>query len=366
VLGRALLDSDHRPGAPSVVVLGHDAWQHLLGGRSDVIGSVVKVGNTPSAVVGVMPKGFGYPVNHDAWAPLSLGGSYRALEGGAISVIGRLAPGASLERANAELRVFGERTAASLPATHQHLRPRARRLGESQEGLDIAQLAQRNLPVLLVLMIACMSVGTLVYARTATREGEITVRSALGASRGRIIGQLFVEALVLATVAAAAGVIAADRAVTWVMENFNKASGGAPFLDNARPEALDDSVCLRCGGRQRRYVVIPARTESHASAHANPPREPRGGRRDAALRQGLDRRNDRPGCPDSYGHPSRPGDCYGGDAQLEDPRTISKPGVCSRSYRPGSGRAESNRRSSKRSGSGRLRSSSGALRSIPA
>ena len=64
-----------------------------------------------------------------------------------------------------------------------------------------------NLPVLLVLIIACTSVGTLVYARTATREGEIAMRSALGASRARIIGQLFVEALVLASVAAAVGLM---------------------------------------------------------------------------------------------------------------------------------------------------------------
>ena len=76
--------------------------------------------------------------------------------------------------------------------------------------------------MLLVLIIACMSVGTLVYARTATREGEIAVRSALGASRARIIGQLFVEALVLASVAAAVGLIAADRAMTWGIENITE------------------------------------------------------------------------------------------------------------------------------------------------
>ena len=74
------------------------------------------------------------------------------------------------------------------------------RLGQDADVVDIAQLAVRNLPVLMVLIIACLSVGTLIYARTATREGEIAVRSALGASRGRIISQLFVGALVLASV----------------------------------------------------------------------------------------------------------------------------------------------------------------------
>jgi putative ABC transport system permease protein len=228
LLGRGLLESDEIPGAPGVVVLGYDVWQRSLGGRPDVVGSVVKLGNTPATVIGVMPEGFGYPVNHDAWTPLSLGASYAALEGGAITVIGRLAPGVTLEQADAELRVLAARASAALPATHEHLRPGVRRLGGVPDFLDL-QFVSRNLPVLLVLIIACLSVGTLVYARTATREGEIAVRSALGAGRARIIGQLFVEALVLASVAAAVGLIAADRALTWGIENVNRASGGAPF-----------------------------------------------------------------------------------------------------------------------------------------
>ena len=183
LLGRALLDTDETPGGPGVVVLGHDVWQRSLGGRKDVLGSVVKLGDVPATVVGVMPKGFGYPVNHDAWTPLSLRASYAPLEGDAISVIGRLAAGVSLQQATAEMRLFGERTAAALPETHAHLRPRLVRLGGAPEKLDIAQLALRNLPALLVLSIACLSVGTLIYARTAMREAEIAVRSALGATR---------------------------------------------------------------------------------------------------------------------------------------------------------------------------------------
>ena len=106
LLGRALLDSDETPGAPSVVVLGYDVWQRSLGGRQDVVGSVVKLGNAQTTVIGVMPENFTYPVNHDAWTPLSLRASYGALEGGAITVIGRLTPGVSQEQANAELRMF--------------------------------------------------------------------------------------------------------------------------------------------------------------------------------------------------------------------------------------------------------------------
>ena len=245
LFGRALLDSDETAGGPGVVVLGYDVWQRSLGGREDVLGSVVKLGDTPATVIGVMPKGFGYPVNHDAWTPLSLRGSYDALEGDAISVIGRLARGVSRQQADAEMRLFGERTAAALPATHAHLRPRVERFGGAPDDLDIAQLALRNLPALLVLSIACLSVGTLIYARTATREGEIAVRTALGASRARIMSQLFVEALVLASVAAPVGLIAADRALAWGIESANRATGGAPFW---MTPGLKLSTILYAGG----------------------------------------------------------------------------------------------------------------------
>ena len=121
LLGRALLDSDEMPGAPTVVVLGYDVWQRSLGGRQDVVGSVVKLGNTPATVIGVMPKRFGYPVNHDAWTPLSLRASYDALEGGAVSVVGRLAPASRGSRrtpscvcsANGRPRRFRRRTSIS-------------------------------------------------------------------------------------------------------------------------------------------------------------------------------------------------------------------------------------------------------------
>jgi putative ABC transport system permease protein len=229
LIGRALLESDEMPGAPGVVVLGYEVWQRVFAGRQNAVGSVVTLGNETVTVIGIMPDGFGYPLNQQVWTPLSLRSSYEALEGGALNVIGRLAPGVSRQQANAELHVAGERAAAARPATHQHLRPRAYRLGDVAEFLDAAQFAARNLPVLLVLALACMSVGTLIYARTATREGEIAVRSALGASRARVMGQLFTEALVLALVAAAAGLIAADRVLTWGIESIDSTSGGPPF-----------------------------------------------------------------------------------------------------------------------------------------
>ena len=189
-------------------------WQRSFGGRQDVIGSVVKLGDTPATVDWRHAGRIRLPVQLRCVDAAAAPASYGALEGGAISVIGRLAAGVTRAQADAELRVLGERTAAAL-AGDARASPDARDRGT--RGRDGSRLYPARAarphepPVLLVLLIACMSVGTLVYARTATREGEIALRSALGASRARIIGQLFVETLVLASLAAAVGLIAADR-----------------------------------------------------------------------------------------------------------------------------------------------------------
>jgi putative ABC transport system permease protein len=217
VLGRGLQDADAMPGAPAVVVLGYDLWQRSLSGRPDVVGLIAILGGTPATVIGVMPEGFAYPYNQQAWTALPLRASYSPLQGEPLSVIGRLAPGVTRAQADAELRVLGERAASAFPDTHAQLRSRVMPLS----GDDIngpALWTTRNLPVLLVLLVACMNVGTLIYARTAMREGEIAVRSALGASRARIVGQLFVEALLLALVSAAIGLLAADRAIRFGLD----------------------------------------------------------------------------------------------------------------------------------------------------
>jgi putative ABC transport system permease protein len=228
LLGRGLQDADAMPGAPAVVVLGYDLWQRSLSGRPDVVGLVATLGGTPATVVGVMPEGFAYPYNQQAWAALQLRASYGPLEGEPLTLIGRLAPGVTRERADAELRVLSERAASALPDTHAHLRSHVVPLaGDDVNGG--ALFAARDVPALLVLLVACMNVGTLIYARTATREDEIAIRSALGASRARIVGQLFVEALLLALVSAAIGLLAADRAIRFGLDLVSARFDAAPF-----------------------------------------------------------------------------------------------------------------------------------------
>ena len=241
LLGRVLVESDDRPGAPPVVVLGHDVWQRHFAGDPDVVGRGVRLGARTATVVGVMPAGFAFPVAHTLWLPLGLEPAHHGpLEGPRVHVFGRLARGASLEEARAELAALGQRASADSPDTHQRLRPQvlpyARSIHAADFGeIDLASLAailrtSLNTPLVLFLVLVCGNVALLVFARAATREGEIAVRSALGASRGRIVAQFFAEALVLGALAAVVGLAAASLALRWGVEVMrNAVLGGAPL-----------------------------------------------------------------------------------------------------------------------------------------
>ena len=219
VLGRALTDADLDAGAEPVVVLAHSAWRRVFDGDPSAIGQTVKLGSEYATVVGVMPPGFGFPVNEEVWTPLRESAlSYGWREGPRIMMVGRLAPGVSLDEARAELAVIGRRAAAELPDTHEHLRPDAIRFGRPSEEARWAALL--NLPFLFLLVVVSANVATLLFARTATRESEIALRSALGASRRRLLLQLVSESLVLTSLATAIGLAAAHWGLGWGMDLF--------------------------------------------------------------------------------------------------------------------------------------------------
>ena len=229
VLGRPLIDTDEQPGAPPVVVLGYDVWKRRFAGRSDVVGQTLQLGRVTATVVGVMPEGFQFPINHRMWAPLPLDRSgYAPLDGPSIRVFGLVAAGATQAQANVEVATLTQQVKKASPATHRHFVPRVLAYGgESPGDRSILEIAITYLPIIMVLVLACANVGTLVYARTATRDAEISVRYALGATRGRIITQLFVEALVLASVSAILGLAVANWTLKWALTSYF--AGQLPF-----------------------------------------------------------------------------------------------------------------------------------------
>lgn len=210
VLGRTLLDEDERPGAPPVLVIGYDDWQHHFNGAPDVLGTTVRLDETVYSIVGVMPAGFAFPRSHGYWVPLHL--TAAATNPGAepsIHVFGRLAHGFSERQAQSELTTVGDQMAAAFPKTHGNVRPQVLSYTQSFVGVQGPEvelvLRSVQIGVGLLLLIVAVNVAIVVYARTATRMGEIAVRTALGASRARIVMQLFVEALVLSVTSAAIG-----------------------------------------------------------------------------------------------------------------------------------------------------------------
>ncbi len=209
--GRTLLPEDERAGAPDAIVIGHHEWVRRFGADPDIVGQSVGLGPTAYTIVGVMPEGFGFPTYHSFWIPWRLdAAAYAPRSGPSINVFGRLAPGATLESAQAELTAISRRLAAASPATHEHLRPLVMAYAHAFNDIDDPEAALAvyaiEIAIVLLLVLICVNVAILVYARTATRQGEIAVRVALGASRRRIVAQLFVEALMLAGVSAAIGI----------------------------------------------------------------------------------------------------------------------------------------------------------------
>lgn len=211
-LGRPLVEDDERPGALPVVVIGHDVWRTRFGGDPRIVGRTVRLGNAVHTVVGVMPAGFAFPVNHGYWIPLRLAPAAAPAAGPELFVFGRLAPGTGWDEAQAELDAVGRRTAAAYPQTHADLRPQVLNYTYPAMGVQDLPVWEATLMqglISLLLVVVAVNVAVLIYARTATRRGEIAIRTALGASRRRIVAQLFAEALVLASVAAAAGLLLA-------------------------------------------------------------------------------------------------------------------------------------------------------------
>ena len=220
-LGRYLQPDDERAAAPRVVVIGHREWQRRFSGDPGIVGRTLTLNTEPHVVIGVMPQGFAFPLNHQFWTPLRENpAQYERRKGPMLSVFGVLAPGMTIDTAAAELATAHRRLAAQFPETYGRLRPIV--LPYTLETLDIDRplfvWALRILQLLIsaLLVVVAVNLAILFYARTVTRLGEIAVRTALGASRQRILAQLFLEAFVLSVMSAAAGVLLAAATLDWL------------------------------------------------------------------------------------------------------------------------------------------------------
>lgn len=237
LMGRVLVAADEQPEAPWVAVIGHDLWRTRFAGDPNVLGREVKIGTDVATIVGVMREGFAFPVSHELWLPIRRNLLEQAPRSGpAVSAFGLLAAGETLESAQAELTAIGRRAAVDRPSTHQHLEPRVSRYADGMSGAEeLGILFSMYFGVVLLLILVCGNVGLLLFARAASRESDFLVRTALGASRARLVWQIFAEALVLGGVAALVGLIFADHAIRDWGRTFLEANlGRLPFWFDLR------------------------------------------------------------------------------------------------------------------------------------
>jgi putative ABC transport system permease protein len=248
-LGRTFSEEEDRRGPPRVVLLSYSLWQRRFGGSADIIGRPVRIDDRAHTVVGVMPAGFRFPERiavrarsaraPDVWVPMAFFDNERRMRGNHyLGVVARLKRGASIEQAEAELDAIAMRIAEANPAV------------STGDGVSIVpmhdQLVGESRPALLlllgavgfVLLIASSNIANLLLSRSALRQKEVAIRTALGAGRLRLARQLLTESGLLAVLGGALGVVAG----LWAVRRIPGFAGGNLMLPDSGAAAVDPLI----------------------------------------------------------------------------------------------------------------------------
>lgn len=225
--GRTLIAADGEPGAERVIVIHESMWRNRYGADPAMIGRQLIVGGQARTVVGIMPESFRFPSSGELWVPLdesTLAGSIAELR-----MLAVLRPGVSFEAANAEVDAL-TRPLAPTPEQGRNSRVMVRPFTSDSDQANIAA-SSMVFVLVMVLLVVASNVATLVFARTWARAPELAVRTALGADRTRVVGQLFFETLLLGSIATAIGATGAFTILRYIKDDM----GDIPFWVTLQP-----------------------------------------------------------------------------------------------------------------------------------
>ena len=287
MLGRGFRPEEDVQNGPAVTVLSHSLWVDRFGADPALVGRSILMNGVPTEVIGVMPEGFEFPADTRAYVPLGLDRVSQGGRGGhSYLAVGRMAPGATQLDVDAELAVFADRWAAEYEHNVAHF-PWSQGLHTELVADAPGILSLLMSAVALVLLIACANIANLLLARGERRHEEIALRTTLGADKARITRLLATESLVLASVAALAGV---GLAIVGVRLLISIDPAALPRLDEARIDGAVLAFTVGITGLTALlFGVMPAVVAGRRSVStlASSTRRSTGGRRASALRRYL-------------------------------------------------------------------------------
>jgi putative ABC transport system permease protein len=245
LLGRRLSLKDDPKGAEPVAVISHGYWQRHFGGMADVVGRRMTINEQPCVIVGVMPPDLDYPRGVEIWRTtrsIAANSAFGIAAQREVNLIGRLRPGVTVEQASSELAALDQQLATDVPTDYLRrgfqivVRPFTEIVTGDVRGTLIAMFGA----VALVLLIASANVANLLLMRGESRRGELALRAALGAGRGRIAGQVLAESFMLSVIAGIAGFLLAWVALPVLITIV---PDGLPRIESIR---LDATVAFFC------------------------------------------------------------------------------------------------------------------------
>jgi predicted permease len=268
-LGRGFTTEHEKVGAEAVALLSHFLWESRYNRSPDIVGRTIRVNLQTYTVVGVMPEGEQFPQEARLWVPLIQDDTRKKRDQRNVQVLGRLADGASIEQARAELKTISTRLAKEYPDTNKDIEAVVNLFADSNRGgpIRVVFLSLQG-AVGFVLLIACANVANLLLARSVGRTRETSIRTALGASRARIIRQLLVESVMLSFLGGLVGLGLAVLGIRW----FDAAVAGAGkpywmvFNMDFRVFMHFFAVCIATGVL---FGIAPALQVSKANVNEN-------------------------------------------------------------------------------------------------